>query len=142
MAVATLVAIGASALMLLALTGREVEILEIKRETPQQWLEGGALRWAAVNGAALGIGATSRIGFWLWYVIPLGAFLLGDPSLSGMIVGVYGATRGFAAWLAIALIGDQHDLTDWLLARNKQARIIGSRYLLALGLMGIVAIGF
>src|SRR3712207_8459275 len=41
----------------------------------------------------------SRIGFWLWYAIPLGAFLVGDPWLGAVVYGTYGFVRGLGAVL-------------------------------------------
>ncbi len=71
--------------------------IQCERETPQRWLGAGALRWAARNGAALSIGATTRIGFWLWYAIPLAALLDGRPALGAIIYGLYGLARGGGA---------------------------------------------
>lgn len=62
------------------LMGLRLRVLQCDRETPQPWLSSGALSWAIRNGLALGLGATSRIGFWLWYVVPTSSLLSGDPS--------------------------------------------------------------
>jgi len=71
-------------------------------ETAQAWLQLGALRWAIVNGAALGTGFLSRIGVISWYVVPLAAVGFGSPELGAILYGLYGGIRGLAVWLWIA----------------------------------------
>jgi hypothetical protein len=140
-AAATAAAIGGVFLSLMGLSGHQLKVLEIGRETPQQWLEHGPIYWAIVNGAALGIGGTSRIGFWLWYAIPVGALLLGHPLLSAVVFGVYGAARGFAAWVGLALDNPHRDIAGWLIGRYKVAHTLGMRYLLSMSVAGIFSIG-
>jgi hypothetical protein len=62
-------------------------------ETPQALLSAGPLVWAAGNGGLLGLGIASRIGFWVWYVLPLGVFALAQPVLGLCLWEVYGFTR-------------------------------------------------
>lgn len=95
------------------LLGAGVRLPQFDRETPQRWLNKGALNWALLNGSFLGIGATSRIGFWLWYVVPLSAFLFADPVLGATIYGAYSVVRGTAVWALI--LGAQTSLLgeDW-----------------------------
>src|SRR5207302_1566920 len=50
-------------------------------------------RTAAYNAATLGFGFTTRIGFWLFFVIPLGAFLTGSVWMGALVYGMYAATR-------------------------------------------------
>ena len=73
-------------------------MIEINRETSQALLELGPIRWSVVNGAALGVGFVSRIGFAAWYAIPLTAVGFGDPLLGSLVFGAYGAARGLAVW--------------------------------------------
>jgi hypothetical protein len=47
----------------------------------------------ATNGALLGLAVTSRIGFWLWYVVPLAAFLSAAPVAGAIVWGLYGLAR-------------------------------------------------
>lgn len=115
------------------------------RETPQRWVHFGALGWAVRNGLALGYGATSRIGFWSWYAVPLGALLGGDPVAGALVYGGYGLTRGGAAWLLIAATAILRrrgagfdDLALWLLGRQASAHAVSATLMLFLG--GLVAI--
>lgn len=78
--------------------GYKVALPQCDRETPRRWVAEGRFRWAIRNGAALGVGATSRIGFYLWYAVPAGATLLADPVFGALLYGSYGFTRGVGAW--------------------------------------------
>jgi hypothetical protein len=80
------------------LVERPIRPLHCDRETPKSWVYEGRLLWATKNGIALGCGATSRIGFWLWYAIPAGAFLEGKAILGGLVYGSYGLSRGLGVW--------------------------------------------
>ncbi len=74
---------------------------EFNRETEQALLGLGPIRWAIVNGSLLGLGFTSRIGFWIWYLIPAGILAAGSPAAGAAIWGGYGFTRlAVAAGLA------------------------------------------
>lgn len=97
------------------------------------------------NGAALGIGATSRVGFWLWYLIPVGALLVGSPIFGGLVYGAYGFVRGWTVWLLLLGLLDRmwgDDPAAWLTARYWAARRLAARYLLLLGMAVAVAVGF
>ena len=85
----------------LELWGRRVDPPELDVETPQNWVHDGSLRWAARSGAVLGAGAFSRIGFWLWYVIPISAFLSGSPRFGATVYGVYALFRAAPAWVIV-----------------------------------------
>lgn len=84
------------------LAGARLRPLQCDRETPQRWMQHGARVAAIKNGLALGNGATTRIGFWSWYLIPVSALLLGDPLLGAIVYGTYGAVRALSAWGWIA----------------------------------------
>ena len=71
------------------------------RETPKAWIYHGAARWALLNGVALGLGFTSRIGFWLWYVVPVTAFLSADPVVGASAYGTYAFLRTGGVWLIV-----------------------------------------
>jgi hypothetical protein len=71
------------------------------RETPKRWLGRRPASWAILNGAALGVGATSRIEFWLWYVVPLGALLSGSVLFGAALYGVYGLARASGVWVLL-----------------------------------------
>lgn len=117
---------------------RPVRVIQINRETPQSWMRSGALAWATRNGAVLGLGATTRIGFWLWYSIPLGSFLVGSPAVGAAIYGTYSVVR--AAWaIALIVLGSPNRtgsgrLADWLTSRIGTARTVSAAHMLALGI--------
>jgi len=73
-------------------------------ETERSLLSRGPIAWAAVNGGLLGIAITSRIGFWLWYVVPLASFLLGSWWAGALIYGWYGFSRLAAIVVLAALV--------------------------------------
>ena len=86
-------------------------------------MQNGPLWWAIRNGVTLGFGATSRIGFLLWYVVPIGALLFGSPALGAAIYGTYELVRGAAA--PAILLGTwrlKADVSDWLVMHKKLHR--------------------
>lgn len=124
------------------LFGRRVPLPQIARATPQSWLEAGPLRWAVKNGAVLGIGATNRIGFWLWYAIPLGALLSGNPLLGGIVYGTYGLVRGLGPWpVILAQKATKADAQEWLIERHGLARGLAAAQLVLLGTAAAVVFG-
>lgn len=66
---------------------------QIDRETSQVLLHLGPGWWALINGGLLGLGFTSRIGFWGWYLLPITAFASASVAYGGAIWATYGATR-------------------------------------------------
>jgi hypothetical protein len=100
---AAAVALAALAVLvvLLRMAGVRVPVLQRDRETPQRWMHAGPLGWATRNGLALGIGATSRIGFWLWYVVPVTALLSASPRSGAALYGLYSALRTGGVWVLL-----------------------------------------
>jgi hypothetical protein len=101
-------------------------VLQWDRETKQELLVRGPLVWAMLNGALLGVGVTSRLGFWIWYTVPLCAFVLGVPAAGAVIWGGYSVAR---LVLAIALSfamrrrpGAAVSLADTLIVQRSRAR--------------------
>jgi hypothetical protein len=81
-------------------TGRRVPLPQLSRETTRRYGEmamGSVIR----NGTAMGAGITTRIGFWLWYVVPVAATLSGTALGGAIIFCVYSFTRGIAPLLLI-----------------------------------------
>lgn len=116
---------------------------QLDRETPIRWVERGPIFWPLANGAALGLGAASRLGFWLWYSIPVGCFLVATPLLSGLIWASYGFARTAAAgWLWLLEARDPDRNSRWLMEQRERARsvsavlmvVVGSATFLLLGL--------
>ena len=107
------------------------------RETPQRWAREGALRWAVRNGATLGVGMSSRIGFWLWYAVPLAALASREPLLGALIYGAYSLTRTGAALGLLALplaTRGRLDPTPHLLAYVRGARLLAATQLILVSL--------
>ena len=122
--------------------GRRVQPPQFDCETPQRWVHQGPLRWATQNGLTLGFGATSRIGFWVWYVVPLGAFLLGDPRLGAAIYGTYGLVRALGAvFIFLGILRLEVDVSDWLIERYGTARVLAAGQLVFLGVVLTIVVG-
>lgn len=66
---------------------------QVDYETPGSWLRYRDWRTAALNGVALGLGAGTRLGFWLWYVVPIAAWATGSAAQGAAIYSVYASTR-------------------------------------------------
>lgn len=127
----------------LQVRGRRVRLPQRNKETPQRWIQKGPVRWALKNGFSLGLGFGSRLGFWLWYVIPLLAVTLGDPWLSAALYGTYGATRGLGTVSVFGFALRRHgwNYSDWLLHRAQKAALWSSYILAAISAALVVQIG-
>lgn len=95
-------------------------------ETPQVLLHRGPLWWAMGNGALLGLAVTSRIGFWLWYVVPIGCLVSGSPVTGALVWGLYAVARlaviDVIAWRMVGGERRIHDLTAWLVESRARLR--------------------
>jgi hypothetical protein len=126
----------------LELFGRRIKPLQFDCQTPRRWMQEGPLRWAIRNGLALGFGATSRVGFLLWYVVPLGALLFGSPAFGAAIYGTYGLVRGVAAPLILlGMIRKKADFSDWFPKQNKPMQVLAAGQLVLLGVTVAIALG-
>ena len=126
----------------LELFGRRIQPWQFDCETPQRWVNKGALRWATQNGLTLGFGATSRIGFWLWYVIPLGAFLFGDPGAGAAIYGIYGLVRALGTVaILLGMMRLRMDISDQLIEEYGTARALAAGQLVFLGVATAIVVG-
>jgi hypothetical protein len=144
-AVASVAAVLSIAIGVIDLGSRRLPVLQCDRETSQSGLRLRPYLWAMRNGAALGIGATSRVGFWLWYLIPVGALLVGSPVLGGLIYGTYGFVRGWSVWLLLLGLLNRvpgGDPSGWLISRYGTAQLLTSGHLLMVGVAVAVAVGF
>lgn len=142
LAVASLLGVLAILIGVLELSGRRIQVLQCNRETPPQWLDPGPLRWAIKNGLALGFGATSRIGFWLWYAVPIGALLAGAPELGAVVYGTYGFVRGAGVWgILLGHHTASFDVSDWLFEHTKTAKKLAAGQLIFLGVVVSIVVG-
>jgi len=81
---------------------------QLERETNVNWLLYRDWRTAAYNAISLAFGFTTRIGFWLFFLVPIGAFMAGEARLGALIYGAYAASRTCAS-LAQAIISFQSE---------------------------------
>lgn len=137
---ATLTTVLGLGLGIVGTSGRHLRLPQVDRETPQRWLNAGPWRWAALNGVTLGVGAFNRIGFWLWYAVPLGSLLLGRPLGGALIYGTYGLARGGMAWPF--LIVGRHAPIKAPVGSSDRAKYGSYLYLTALCAAGVVAVGW
>lgn len=109
---ATAAGIAALALASIQLMGVRLPLPQRDRETPFRWVQAGPVKWALATGAVLGLGMTTRIGFWPWYFVPLGAFVLGDPRAGALVYAAYAFTRSVSALgLAHLATGTRRDVS-------------------------------
>ena len=142
LAAGSLLAVVAIALSGLEFFGRRIQPLQFDCETPQRWVRRGPFAWAIQNGLTLGFGATSRIGFWLWYAVPLGAFLVGDPLFGAVTYGAYGLLRALGAvFILIVMMRTEVDISDWLIEHYGTARILATGQLTLLGVATAIVVG-
>jgi hypothetical protein len=114
---------------------------QLDRETEQSLLHRGPIVWALANGGQLGLGFTSRIGFWSWYLVPVGAFLIADPAFGAIAWGTYGLVRLLVAVSTAYRSADPDQLlrrSVALLHRRGRATIV-TRYL-TVGLAAVLAL--
>ena len=91
-----------SLLLLADLAGHPI-LLQRNAETPREWVDRPAWQWAVWNGAALGSGVWTRIGFPIWYVLPL----IGVATASVAITATCWAAYGFVRASMSLIVGGQ-----------------------------------
>jgi hypothetical protein len=142
-AIASGLALAAVAMGVAGVLGRMTTPLQCDRETPREWVDRGPVSWAVRNGVVLGFGATTRIGFVLWYAVGAGALLTGDWVAGALIYGAYGLTRGAGAWVAILATrrypADRVGL--FAMKHHYTALRVTSVHLLMLSIAMLVAVG-
>lgn len=119
------VALVAAVVLISAGFSRE-EPVQWNAETPSSWLERENLLVAAWNGLALGAGFVTRLGFWLWWVLPLMVFeTAAGPD--GLLVGAaYGLTRVGLSSVGAATVFWLHSdvVARATSARHRQATLV------------------
>lgn len=66
---------------------------QVDRETPRRWLDHESLLTPALNGAVLGSGVLTRIGFWTFYVQLAAAALAPRPWQAALVGAAYAVCR-------------------------------------------------
>lgn len=142
LAITSILAITAVGIGIVELVSPRIRPPQFDRETPQRWLLKGPVSWSIRNGSALGIGATSRIGFWMWYVVPLGSLLSGQALLGALIYGAYGLTRGVSSLGIIlgARLSDFDRVANWLVMHKPTARLLSGSSLMVVGVLCTVVL--
>lgn len=122
---------------------RRLRVLQLDRETNQQWVRHQPVRGAFATGAVIGAGFATRIGFWLWYAIPVSCLLLANPVVAAGLYGTYATTRAsipvilWAAASALRVRDPQGEIRPyWLQERMMRA----TRPLPVRALTGVVLI--
>lgn len=125
-----------------ALVGWTPAPLQRSCETPKPWADADALGWAVRNGLTLGCGATTRVGFWSWYLVPAVALLSGDVLAGALSYGAYGIARaGAGALLFARMRAGADDIGLWMVRQYRPALLIARIQLFAaaaIGLFGLV----
>jgi len=78
---------------LIEISGRRVPLVQWNRETPRSWVSGSLTTWTVKNGAILGSGVFTRLGFAGWYLMPCVVLVSPNLALSVLVFGAYGLTR-------------------------------------------------
>jgi hypothetical protein len=138
---AAVLAVLGVALASVGLCGFNLRPLQFDRETPYGWLGPGPIVWAVRNGSAIGLGAFTRIGFWLWYVVPCGALISGSTFLGAAGYGLYALVRTGAAGILMAT--ENRGITRGLsvLGFSERARKLANGLLLGFSLATLVVVG-
>ena len=126
------------------LSGRWRPPLQCDIETPKRWVFDGAIRWPLKNGASLGFGGFTRLGFSLWYAIPLGALLSGTPAVGAALYAIYGTVRTGAAAL-IWVLGQRRGTVDPLIRSlergHERWQAVTAIHLMALSMATLLVVG-
>ncbi len=112
LALATLTGLLGLGLAVAALTGHPVPVMQRNTESPQRWLRLPPKVWSAANGSVLGLGFTSRLGSWAWYVVPVGALLSGSAATGALVWGAYAFAR-LGTSVVIATVAHARPHMDW-----------------------------
>lgn len=120
-------------------------VLQKNCETPQRWLRKGPYYWAVRNGGELRVGATSRIGFWLWFLVPVSSLLLGSVAAGALLYGTYAAARGLGVWAHFIRWPDwtrvpQDEFGTFLFRLNGRAKQISALLLVTMCAAAIVIV--
>lgn len=102
------------------LWGKRLRLLQRDKETPVLWTMQGPVRYAVKTGSVIGIGASTRIGFTAWYLLPVGVLVLGKASYGALVWGGYGLARS-ALSIAVRAQNARSDI------REVGARLLGRR---------------
>jgi hypothetical protein len=123
--------------------GRRVWLLQRNQATAQSWMRFGATINSAANGIAMGIGFSTRIGYWLWWALPVVAVLSGSWRIGAPLFVLYASVRAGIAVL-FSLLGEArhetaHRLQDRLASLSPVMRRACSAALVVVSIAFVVA---
>jgi hypothetical protein len=126
----------ATALLLAAvgtveLFGHRVPLPQLSRETSRRYGSMG-IGWVVRNGVAMGVGISTRLGFWLWYAVPVAAVVSGETLRGVIVFGTYALVRATAP-IAIIVLRTAHWRLIALPWRGAAQRTAASLSILAAG---------
>lgn len=126
------------------LRARPLPLLQHNSEVPGAWMNKPGLLAPFLYGTCLGVGAVSRIGYWCWYAIPIGALLMGNGVAGVAIYGTYGAVRTVLPLLLLPTgrIGQGKRLLDIMLQERRRFRQITSVALGVVSAVTVALVGF
>lgn len=73
--------------------GLDVPLPQRDKETPRRWADEPMASWAVKAGVALGLAVTNRLGFVIWYAIPVLVFSMGSVALGALSWATYAFAR-------------------------------------------------
>lgn len=116
---------------------------QFDRETSLNWLLFQDWRTAAYNAASLSLGFTTRIGFWMFFLVPVGAFISGHALTGALIYSTYATTRALASFVLAAVSFRSQRITDEVQRLYAPLRNAGDIVLFAaVGyLLGVTTVG-
>jgi hypothetical protein len=98
---------------------------QLERETSIRWLEYQDWRTAVYNSASLSLGFATRIGFWVFYLVPIGAFMSGSALKGALVYSIYGGARCAASLVLAAVAMRSAHITDRVLNLYASLRTLG-----------------
>jgi hypothetical protein len=118
--------VGVSALLAIAVAAVSRRLpWQLERETSIRWLEYQDWRTAAYNSASLSLGFATRIGFWMFYLVPIGAFMTGSALKGTLVYSIYGGARSVASLVLAAAAMRSAHITDRVLNLYVSLRTVG-----------------
>lgn len=92
-----------------------------------------------------GLGAFTRLGFTLWYAIPAGALIVGDPVFGAVLYAANGVIRTGSAsllWLLGRRRGTIDPMLRWLERQHVRSQQVAGVHLAVLSAASLIIVGF
>jgi hypothetical protein len=122
---------------------RRIAVLQRNRETRRDWLFQRPLLGAFRTGAVIGAGFLTRIGYWLWYVVPVASLAAASAAAGAALFGGYAFVRAIApALLSLAVTAQEQRGASGVAHRVQDRmtnRLVETRALCSLMLIVVAA---